>query len=379
MSEFFAFIDESGNNALNTEKDGATKYFVLAAVICDSNSLDKLNQLASQISLDFYSGGEIKSNKTKPERRIKILKLLIENDVKFSTMAINKDEISKDSALDYKQVFIKYINKIFYSQLVVRHEPLTILADKHGGDEFSSSFLSYVEKKFRDQLFSLVSIKHVDSKQEKIIQIADLISGTVRLFYEGKNKEVNDLFLKYKKKSCLFIDEWPLRSRRSQVVKDGDFKQDFLVADLSISLAQDFKNKNLSAADEFIQMQVAVVGHLLFNAIYDANRYLKIPEIKGYLNFQGYPEIGDQQFRSNVIAKLRDSGLIIASSNDGYKIPTKYKDVIDFVEKVDGLVIPLIDRLARAIELIKSKSDGVYDPLSDDRYKKLKEIIEVIK
>lgn len=47
MSEFFAFIDESGNNALNTKKDGATKYFVLAAVVCDSNSIDKLNQLAS--------------------------------------------------------------------------------------------------------------------------------------------------------------------------------------------------------------------------------------------------------------------------------------------------------------------------------------------
>lgn len=376
MAEYFAFIDESGNNALNTKKEGATKYFVLAAVICDGDSLNNLNQLAEKISSEFYGGGEIKSNKNKGERRVKIIKMLLENDVKFSTMAINKDEISKDSALDYKQVFIKYINKLFYSQLVVNHQPLTIIADKHGGDEFSAGFIKYVGNEFKDQLFVPVSVQHVDSKKEKIIQLADIISGTVRLFYEKKDNQLNEVFLEYKKKCCLFIDEWPLVYSRKNIVDRYDSEKDSLIADLSISLAQDFKARNAGVSDEFTQMQVSVIGYLLFNAVYNENRYLILPEIKAYLNSQGFPEIGDHQFRSLVIAKLRDSGVIIASSNEGYKIPTKYKDIIDFVEMVDGQVIPLIERLARARTLIKARSMGDYDPLDDDRYLRLRNIID---
>lgn len=376
MNEYFAFIDESGNNALNTQKEGSTKYFVLAAVICDSESIIKLYQLADKISCEFYGGGEIKSNKNKGERRVKIINMLLESNVKFSTMAINKDEISKDSALDYKQIFIKYINKLFYSQLVINHQPLTIVADKHGGDEFSSGFIKYINNEFKDQLFMPVSVRHADSKKEKIIQIADLISGTVRLFYEKKDKEINDIFLEYKKKCCLFIDEWPIVYSRSNYVDRYDGAKDKLISDLSIALAQDFKRNNAGAVDEFTQMQISVIGHLLFNAVYNDNKYLILSEIKNYLLSQGFSEVSDQQLRSLIVAKLRDAGVIIASSNEGYKIPTKYQDIIDFVEMVDGQVIPLIERLARARALIKSRSMGDYDLLESDRYLKLRGIID---
>lgn len=377
MTEYFAFIDESGNNALDTKKEGATKYFVLAAVICDFDSLEKLNKLAVKISNDFYGGKEIKSNKNKGERRLNIIKLLLENDVKFSAMVINKDEIYKDSALDYKKVFIKYINKLFYSQLVVHHQPLKIFADKHGGDEFSSSFIKYLNNEFKDQLFSPISVHHVDSNVEKIIQIADLISGTVRIFYEGQDDYLKDGFLEYKKKCCLFFDEWPLVYSRGKHADSSSCEKDALVSELSISLAQDFKLKNSGTADEYTQIQVALIGHLLFNAVYNENKYLVLPEIKRYINSQGFSEISDQQFRSLVIARLRDSGVIIASSSEGYKIPTKYKDMIDFVEMVDGQVIPLLERLARARTLIKARSMGDFDLLDEERYSKLRKVFDV--
>lgn len=376
MPEYFAFIDESGNNALNTDKEGATKYFVLAAVICESSSVNNLRMLAEQISNNFYAGKEIKSNKNKGERRVEIIKILMDNDVKFSTMAINKDEIFKDSALDLKQIFIKYTNKLFYTQLVLHHQPLTIVADKHGGDEFSAGFIKYIDSEFKDQLFIPTSVQHVDSCNEKIIQIADLISGTVRLFYEKKDSIIDKAFLEYKRKCCLFIDEWPLVYSKQIYVDRQDSKRDKLVLDLSVSLAQEFKLKNAGSTDELMQMQVSVVSHLLFNAIYDENRYLLLTDIKSYLNSQGFPNFGDQHYRSLIIAKLRDSGVIIASSNEGYKIPTKYKDIIDFVEMVDGQVLPLIERLSRARNLIKARSLGEYDPLEDDRYSRLREIVD---
>lgn len=376
MTEYFAFIDESGNNALNTEKEGSTKYFVLASVICDYHSLDKLRALAQDISSKYYGGKEIKSSSNKGNRRIELLKILMENDVKFSTIAINKNEIRKDSALDYKQIFIKYTNKIFYSQLVINHQPLTIIADRHGGEEFGSGFISYINNSFKDQLFSPVSVSHVDSKVEKIIQLADLIGGTVRLFYEGNDKYLNDAFLAYKKKCCLFVDEWPIKYSRVIYQEGVDYKKDALVSELCITLAQDFKIKNFDLVDEYVQMQVSVIGHLLFNAVYNDNKYLLLSELKSYLQSQGFSEISDQQFRSLVIAKLRDSGVIIASSNEGYKIPTRYKDIIDFVEMVDGQVIPLISRLARTRKLIKARSFGDYDPLDSERYETLRAIVE---
>lgn len=42
MSDYFAFVDESGNHDLATEKDGASNYFIVLAVIIPNTQRQEL-------------------------------------------------------------------------------------------------------------------------------------------------------------------------------------------------------------------------------------------------------------------------------------------------------------------------------------------------
>ena len=78
-----------------------------------------------------------------------------------------------------------------------------------------------------------------------------------------------------------------------------------------------------------------------------------------------------QSFRMNVIAKLRNHGVIIASSNRGYKIPNTTADLSDFVTLVNGQALPYLSRLAQARRHLLLASQGKYDIVNQNQYAKL--------
>ena len=121
--------------------------------------------------------------------------------------------------------------------------------------------------------------------------------------------------------------------------------------------------------------------HLLYefrfhSRISDEIDYIGTHQIKEHLQDSGFPNIQDQFIRSNVIAKLRDKEVIIASSNKGYKIPKCYADLKDFVERVNSQVVPLLDRLRKARESYLLASKGDVDLLKGPRFPNLTAFLE---
>lgn len=57
----------------------------------------------------------------------------------------------------------------------------------------------------------------------------------------------------------------------------------------------------------------------------------------------GTSELTLHYFRTQVIAKLRDKDVILASSSSGYKIPSSYKDIQSFVERGHTVIDPMND------------------------------------
>jgi hypothetical protein len=49
--------------------------------------------------------------------------------------------------------------------------------------------------------------------------------------------------------------------------------------------------------------------------------------------------------RTKIVAPLRDYGIPLASTNQGYKIPCKKEDVIDFIKHTKGIIEPMQHRL----------------------------------
>ena len=79
----------------------------------------------------------------------------------------------------------------------------------------------------------------------------------------------------------------------------------------------------------------------------------------------------DQAFRMRIIGKLRDKGVIIASSQKGYKIPSKQAELYDFINHDAKIVIPMLARLKKCRDLVKLGTVNELDLLDHPEYRQL--------
>ena len=185
----------------------------------------------------------------------------------------------------------------------------------------------------------------------------------------------------YLGKKIIGIQEFP-RDPVTFRVEDQinfDSRDDATVANLclrkALAFKQEFKNKD---ADENSKMQIAVLDYLLFRFMNNSvRRYISTQELQNDLERKGFERLSTQSFRNRIIAKLRDHGVIIASSNKGYKLPSKKSEVEDFIKKTQGIIEPMLHRLKLCYNAIRLGSNGTIFMLDDPEYSTLKKLIEV--
>ena len=95
-------------------------------------------------------------------------------------------------------------------------------------------------------------------------------------------------------------------------------------------------------------------------------------ELQGQLINTDLHKISSSAFRMRVIGKLRDSGVIIASSSKGYKLPSKLSELYDFINHDASIVIPMLSRLKKCRDLVKLGTVNELDLLDQTEYKSLK-------
>lgn len=101
------------------------------------------------------------------------------------------------------------------------------------------------------------------------------------------------------------------------------------------------------------------------------NRYIYTQELKNQLANTELRGIKDQTFRMRIIGKLRDKGVIIASSQRGYKIPSRQAELYDFINHDAKIVIPMLARLKKCRDLVKLGTVNGLDLLAHPEYRQL--------
>ncbi|WP_193315716.1 DUF3800 domain-containing protein [Janthinobacterium aquaticum] len=380
MNDYFAFIDESGNHDLDTSKDGASSYFLILAILVSAEHASTLANEIEKIRLKYFGLGEIKSSSTKDKKRSEIISELKLLDFRFYALAIDKKRISKDTGLKYKKSFIKFTNGILYEKLFRAAENLTIYADGHGSSEFMESFEKYINENHGPDLFSTSKIEMVDSRNNVMVQLADFLVGTVAKVYENKaTGEAKKNFLEFLRQKRISIDEWPPHFEIDPLGTAVSDEVDSEISKISLRTASHFLKENIDNYDTEVAIQHATLSYLLFQARFPMlEKFTTTNEILEHLSEQGFNGITKQYLRSNVIAKLRDHDVIIASSTKGYKIPTTYSDITGFADLVDGITMPLLGRLKKADELFALGSAGKIKVLDEQRFKSLKNLVDNI-
>ena len=382
MNSIFAFIDESGNHDLDVEKIGASDYFIVVAIIINEPDFFQFSARAEELRKKHFQTGEMKSNGIKGndqhQRRIRILSDILQLDFKFYALAVKKSDVHKDSGLQYKQTFFKFFNGQLYNQLFRFHAEIKIFADVHGDKTFIDSFEAYINTKHKPDLFWKSDVEIINSKNNVLIQLADFVVGSLAQIYEGKgNPALKETCLRLITEKALHIIEWPTKYQTHfrPAIKSEEF--DSLIYRHSLSQAEAFIDEYDNAFDIETKLQTTVLRHLVFISRFDLDRsYVATHEILEHLRNLGFSDITEQTIRSTIIAKLRDRGVLISSCGRGYKIPKNYEDLIDFVNRVNGLVLPLIERLRKARNSYLQASLGKTDLLTGTNYPDLVAFVE---
>jgi hypothetical protein len=385
MAHLHAFIDESGNHDIEVGKTGASRYFLVLAVVVKEENLASNLTKAEQIRMKYFQTGEIKSNSVKDrdghKRRMQILAEILELNFGFYLVAVDKAAVERDGGLQYKKVFLKFVNGLLYGQLFQSWGEIRIIGDSHGGDDFQESFRQYINSKHKPNLFWQSSVELVESKANVHVQIADFIVGTLAKTYEGKaNLALEEQCRRLIKEKAYDIKEWPTRHQVYFPPNSGESDDDRSIHNHSLQQAELFLNENNDASDPDVRLQIAVLRYLVFVSRFDFERdFVSTNELLEHLQGIGFAEVTEQAIRSNIIAKLRDNRVLIASTSRGYKIPKGRKDLIEFAERVNGLVIPLLARLKKARNSFLNATHGEFDLVGSEGFSELAKILDKLR
>jgi len=372
----YAFIDEYGDSGLNFDKQGTSTHFIVTAIIVEECNLKKLETEVEAIRAKHFGPGEIKSNNVRGnhDRRKRILADISNIEFSFLAVVVDKRKIFKDSGLAYKQSFYKYLNDKLHTELRRTYPKLCMISDQLGSREFMDSFRKYVIENSNPILFDYYDFGFNDSKNSVIIQLADFVSGCLSYIYDEKKiSQESRAYYQLLKKKKIRIEFWP-PDYDSYLIHEqtdnGEFDQ--IIAQTSLRLANEFIIKNEHNDNAVINEQVLALKYLRFK-FFDSNYSIYIPthELLTYLSRHRDSKINAHYLRTKIIAKLRDEGVIIASSKKGYKLPVREAEIYHFTDHASTVVIPMLNRLKKCRDIIKLATDGKLDILDKPEYKSL--------
>lgn len=385
MDRVYAFTDEYGGFGWNLVNPTVSSNYIITAIIVKESDLETFTVQSEAIRKKYFQAGEMKSSKVgkNHRRRQLILNALMPLPFKIFSVCIDKRlclENMNAQGLKYKTSFYKFMNNIVHKELRRAFQTITIIADEIGGSDYMKSFCKYVANHqdipnlWGDADFSF-SVSRSDSR----IQVADFISGTLAYIYDsGKKSAESPDYLHLLRSKIMRIEQYP-KIYSDYVLEDSATAEDYdePIAKLCFAQAVHFIEKNESSDDIEVQAQIIVLKYLLFRFMNNSTRgYIYTSELKGQLESTEMGHISDQVFRNKIIGRLRDSGVIIASSQKGYKIPSKQRELYDYVNHDAKIVIPMLARLKRCRDLVKLATLNEVDLLDHDEYSQLRSFFD---
>ncbi|MPL99695.1 hypothetical protein SDC9_45915 [bioreactor metagenome] len=362
-----AFIDESGGFGFDFSKAGTSKYYVICAVVVKNTIIHSIEEKVSELRRKFFSGGELKSSSigSNHKRRHQILLELLPLEFSIFVIIVNKMEFYEGSILtSNKKSFIKYLHKELYEAMRQYYPNLTIIEDEHGGKEFQKGFKEYVyNNQPQPDLFNNYSFKFTNSKNTNIVQIADIIAGSINKYMEGSTS-INALRILKEKISGRRID-FPHTIQQFYRTKKNSSSFDREVSLVAFKSVNDYIENNKGIEDEEIRLRVILLKFLLFRIQYTNDAFVYSQDIVESLNEIAIKKVTRNILYRRIIAPLRDQGVLIASSPHGYKIPTSVKDISTYINQTVSIVGPMLSRIEKCREIVMTITDDKLDVLAD--------------
>lgn len=379
--QLHVYVDESGDNQLDSSTSGTSHLFYLVAVVVDDVQQSFAEGQLDVVNRQHFGGGEIKSRSIGGDnaRRLRVVEAIKEIDFGYYALVVNKDNVIRDSGYQWKKTFYKATRRRMYAKLVSSSwDNLFIHSHQIGSQEYMDSFAAYLSDMTMPSLFyPAVSHSFVSGTESRLVQLADLIAGTLSYCFDAaKRSEFTTEFRSILAEKEWALDVWPITLDSGVILPDvSDELDKTIYSSLLGKVARHLTELSGSSSDDD-KMREAVLSKLLCARLYDDSKDQAIysDKLMAMLVNAGYEKITKQVFTANIIGKIRDAGIIIAGTNMGYRLALSIADIRDYLAHNKSVIYPMFARIKKAQETIITATSNECDILKDDQL--LESIVE---
>jgi hypothetical protein len=201
------FIDDSGDPGFRISK-GSSKSFVISLVIFDDNLEAEKTALAIKElkrTLKVPDSYEFKFNKSSSLFKSKFIDAIKKLRFRVRAIVVQKETIQSSFLRNNKENFYNYVIMQVLKNNNGSIKNAKLKFDKRGEKAIRDQLRTYLSRELDNkskQVFN--DLKFVDSKQNTLIQLADMIAGSIYSSYSGKNVS----YLKTLRTNKLIEDIW---------------------------------------------------------------------------------------------------------------------------------------------------------------------------
>lgn len=202
------FIDDSGDTGFKFDR-GSTSHFIIAMVIFDDEleaqkTAVAIKELKREIG--FGDNTEFRFFKTKDKYKIKFLKRINKFNFRVRCLVVDKTIVYSEQLQNNKNSFYSYFIKETLKNNNSTIIDAKIRLDGGGNRNFRKTFITYLRKELNSKDKKIMkNFKMVDSKRDVLIQMADMVAGSINRSCDNTKKD----YKKYKKMiESKIEDEW---------------------------------------------------------------------------------------------------------------------------------------------------------------------------
>jgi hypothetical protein len=184
------FVDESGDPGMKFQEGSSHLFIVTLVVFNDHDEAqatdDRIRLLRRELGVS--EAFEFKFNKMNRAFRTAFLEAVCGFDFFYFGIVLNK-ALLHGPGFQFKQSFYKYTCSLVFENAKPHLSDATVVIDGSGSREFRQQLDTYLRRKINDKNAAVRHIRKVkvqDSHRNNLLQLADVVCGTIARSYSGK-------------------------------------------------------------------------------------------------------------------------------------------------------------------------------------------------
>jgi hypothetical protein len=187
------FVDDSGDPGFKLDR-GSTSYFVIACVIFDDALAAKEADIAikrTKNKLGLSGSYEFKFNGTKKKYIKEVLSAVKDLNFRVRAMWVDKTKMDGSKLANHPRAFYNYAIKH-----VLLHSPnlfgASVKLDGRDDKSCEAETRSYLRKKVNSEEYKISKVTFSDSKKSALIQLADLVAGSIHRYLRTEKTDFDE-------------------------------------------------------------------------------------------------------------------------------------------------------------------------------------------